>query len=94
MNGKLTQIFANCDEQFIKQTVLYAITDAAHLTMDEEGEEEIDKDNLLDLALKGIVIKVDNAYYVPTVIEETGAYLTITCAANGTAKTFYSSEQV
>lgn len=94
MNQKLTQIFSNCDEQYVENTVLYAISDAAHLTIDEDGEEEVDADTLLDIALKGMLIKLDNAYYVPTLIEETGGYITVTCAGNGTAKVFYSSEQV
>lgn len=86
-------IYAQEGEQYIKRVVLYAAADASHVTIDEEHTQEIDKDELLELVLKGAVIKVDTKYYVPTMVEETAGYLTVKCAADGTAKTFYSSEQ-
>lgn len=86
-------IVADEGEQYIKNLVLYASADAAHVTTDSKHANEVDKDTLLELVLKGAVIKVDTAYYIPTKVEETSGYLTVTCAADGTAKTFYSSEQ-
>lgn len=87
-------IFADEGEQYIKNLVLYASADATHVTTDSKHKNKVDKDTLLELVLKGAVIKLDTAYYIPTKVEETSGYLTVTCAADGTtAKTFYSSEQ-
>ena len=86
-------IVADEGEQYIKNIVLYASADASHVTTDETHKDKLDKDTLLELVLKGAVIKLDTAYYIPTKVEETSGYLTVTCAADGTAKTFYSSEQ-
>ena len=86
-------IVADEGEQYIKNIVLYASADASHVTTDETHKDKLDKDQLLELILKGAVIKVAMKYYVPTIAEVTSGYLTVTCAADGTAKTFYSSEQ-
>lgn len=91
---KTNTVYAQEGEQYIKRVVLYAAADASHVTTDAKHTQKLDKEQLLDLVLKGVVIKVDTKYYIPTMVEETAGYLTVKCAADGTAKTFYSSEQV
>lgn len=88
-------IFSRVEDEHIRNLVLYATADASHLTLDKEGEKEITKENLMELLMRGyVIISLDNEYLIPTKFSITGSYVTVVCAGNGTAKTFYSKEQV
>ena len=87
-------IFSRVEDEHIRNLVLYATADASHLTLDKEGNKKIDKENLMELLMRGyVIISLNNEYLIPTKFSITGSYVTVICAGDGTAKTFYSKEQ-
>lgn len=88
-------IFRRVEDEHLRNLVLYATADASHLTLDKEGNKKIDKENLMELLMRGyVIISLDNKYLIPTEFSITGSYVTVKCSGDGTAKTFYSKEQV
>ena len=86
-------IFSRVEDEHIRNLVLYATADASHLTLDKEGNKKIDKENLMELLMRGyVIISLNNEYLIPTKFSITGSYVTVICAGDGTAKTFYSKE--
>lgn len=87
-------IFRRVEDEHLRNLVLYATADASHLTLDKEGDKKIDKENLMELLMRGyVIISLNNEYLIPTKFSITDSYVTVICAGNGTAKTFYSKEQ-
>lgn len=87
-------IFRRVEDEHLRNLVLYATADASHLTLDKEGDKKIDKENLMELLMRGyVIISLNNEYLIPTKFSITGSYITVKCAGDGTAKTFYSKEQ-
>ena len=87
-------IFSRVEDEHIRNLVLYATADASHLTLDKEGNKKIDKENLMELLMRGyVIISLDDEYLIPTKFSITGSYVTVICSGDGTAKTFYSKEQ-
>ena len=87
-------IFRRVEDEHLRNLVLYATADASHLTLDKEGTKKIDKENLIELLMRGyVIISLNNEYLIPTKFSITGSYVTVICAGDGTAKTFYSKEQ-
>ena len=87
-------IFRRVEDEHLRNLVLYATADASHLTLDKEGNKKIDKENLMELLMRGyVIISLNNEYLIPTKFSITGSYVTVICAGDGTAKTFYSKEQ-
>ena len=78
----------------MKTIVLHATSDSGHLSIEDNGKTELNKYELLSLLMKGfVVVELDDAYYIPTKFSVTDSYVTVVCAGDGTAKTFYSKEQ-
>ena len=87
-------IFRRVEDEHLRNLVLYATADASHLALDKEGNKKIDKENLMELLMRGyVIISLNNEYLIPTKFSITGSYVTVICAGDGTAKTFYSKEQ-
>lgn len=88
------KVFSTLDLKNVKNVILHATADAGHLSLDKAGKNKVDKDELLHLLTTGVLIKLDDVFYIPSQFSVTGTYVTVICAADGTtAKTFYSSEQ-
>ena len=87
-------IFRRVEDEHLRNLVLYATADGTHLTLDKKGTKKIDKENLMELLMRGyVIISLNNEYLIPTKFSITGSYVTVICAGDGTAKTFYSKEQ-
>lgn len=87
-------IFRRVEDEHLRNLVLYAKDSDPHLTLDKEGNKKIDKENLMELLMRGyVIISLNNEYLIPTKFSITGSYVTVICAGDGTAKTFYSKEQ-
>ena len=99
LNGKIFMesdkiIFSRVEDEHIRKLVLYAKADGQHLTLDKEGKKEITKEDLMELLMRGYaIISLNNEYLIPTKFSTNGSYVTVVCAGDGTAKTFYSKEQ-
>ena len=91
---QLNKVYSGYEDKNVKTIVLHATADSGHLSLDDKGKNKLNKDELLSLLMKGfVVVELEDAYYVPTKFSVTGTYVTVVCAGDGTAKTFYSSEQ-
>ena len=87
-------IFRRVEDEHLRNLVLYATADGTHLTLDKKGTKKINKENLMELLMRGyVIISLNNEYLIPTKFSITGSYVTVICAGDGTAKTFYSKEQ-
>ena len=87
-------IFRRVEDEHLRNLVLYAKDSDPHLTLDKEGNKKIDKENLMELLMRGyVIISLNNEYLIPTKFSITDSYVTVKCAGDGTAKTFYSKEQ-
>ena len=87
-------IFRRVEDEHLRNLVLYAKDSDPHLTLDKEGNKKIDKENLMELLMRGyVIVSLNNEYLIPTKFSITDSYVTVICAGDGTAKTFYSKEQ-
>lgn len=87
-------IFRRVEDEHLRNLVLYATADGSHLTLDKKGTKKIDKENLMELLMRGyVIISLNNEYLIPTKFSITDSYVTVICSGDDTAKTFYSKEQ-
>lgn len=92
--NKVNTVMADCDEQFVKAFMLYAEADDGNLFFDEAHKNGVSKDQLFELFAKGIVIKLDDAYFKPVHYKVTGSYAQVDVYDDTAAsKTFFSSEK-
>lgn len=91
----MTKVFANSEEKFVKAVVLYGKTsnNYLHATPECTEEDKFDKDTLLELVHKGVVVKYDDAFYAPVAYKENAGALEVNILkAAGTFTTLYSEE--
>ena len=99
LNGKIFMesdeiIFRRVEDEHVRNLVLYAKDSDLHLTLDKKGTKKIAKEDLMELLMRGyVIISLNNEYLIPTKFSITDSYVTVICAGDGTAKTFYSKEQ-
>ena len=87
-------IFRRVEDEHVRNLVLYAKDSDLHLTLDKEGNKKINKENLMELLMRGyVIISLGDEYLIPTKFSNNGSYVTVKCYGDGTAKTFYSKEQ-
>lgn len=64
---KPTNIYADSEEKFVKAVVLYGKLSDKYLYIDEACTQKLAKDDLFNLAIKGVVVKYDGLYYTPLI---------------------------
>lgn len=76
----MDKIFARSEEKFVKNVVLYGKPDDKYLYTDEAFTKKLTKDELFDLAIKGVVVKYDGLCYTPLIFgyDKTKPCVTIT----------------
>lgn len=96
---KMDEIFSKAEEKYVKTTVLYGEASNNYVYTDADCTEgnELSKDILLDLLLKGAVISYDGKYYTPLFFGEASGSVSVTfataiSASGSTAVTLYSEE--
>lgn len=101
----LDVIYADSEEKFVKTTVLYGkasdnylYTSAASATAATEADR-IDKDTLLEICKKGLIVSYGGTFYAPISFKddtsESATAVTIATAVNAstsTSVTLYSKE--
>lgn len=73
-------VYADADEKYVKTVVLYAKTsdDYVYKAAGATEQDKIDKDTLLDLCKKGVMVVLDGVYYVPSQFKDATTYTTLT----------------
>lgn len=69
---KKENIYAKADETYVKTTVLYANGSKALFYDKEAKTDKVMKADLQELFLKGIVVFMNDVYYVPVCLKATG----------------------
>lgn len=92
-------VYADAEEKFAKTTILYGKTSNDYLNKTSACVEDdrIDKDTLLELLKKGVLISYDGAFYTPLFFKENSGAVEVTFAtaisASASAATvLYSKE--
>lgn len=92
-------VYADAEEKFAKTIILYGKTSNDYLNKTSACEEadRIDKDTLLELLKKGVLISYDGAFYTPLFFKENSGAVEVTFAtaisASASAATvLYSKE--
>lgn len=101
-NGKVnvvkrTEIYADAEEKYLKNTVLYGKSDDDYLYFESGCTNKIDKDTLMNLLLKGVLVSYGGAYYAPVLFKENAGAVEVTIAtvinaASTASVVLYSSE--
>ena len=96
---KMNQVYGDAEQKYVKTVVLYGEASNNYLYTDAECTEgnELDKDTLLDLLLKGVTISYGGKYYAPLFFGEASGSVSVTfataiSASGSTAVTLYSKE--
>lgn len=82
-------IYADSEEKYVKSVILYGKTsdNFVHTTSKMTENDKVDKDTLLELLKKGVLIKYNDDFYTPIFFsdESTHASLTIATAISASA---------
>lgn len=96
---QFTKIYADAEEKFVKNVILYGKNGDKYLYSDVDMTEngKIDADTMMELLQKGVLIKYEDAMYVPVFYKKSGSITTVTIATKiatgaSTAVEFNSKE--
>ena len=75
-------IYADADEKFVKGVVLYGKTSNDYLHSNSACEEadRIDKDTLIELLKKGVLISYNGTFYTPLFFKDNSGVVEVTFA--------------
>lgn len=98
--NNMTVVYADAEEKYVKNVILYGETADNYLYTDSKCSEvnKVDKDTLLNLCKKGVIINYNSTYYMPLFFkEESGGSVSVTfatavSASASAATTLYSKE--
>lgn len=75
-------VYADAEEKFVKSVILYGQTSDDYVytktTMTEN--DKIDKDTLMELLKKGVIVKYNDDFYVPVLFSDESTYTALTIA--------------
>lgn len=90
----MTKIFADAEEKYVKNVILYGHTDN-YLYTDAEHTQKVDKDTVMNLCKKGVLVDYQSAFYAPISFKENSGHLEVVIATGDTSLTgviLYSEE--
>lgn len=98
--NNMTVVYADAEEKYVKNVILHGKTADNYLYTDSKCSEanKVDKDTLLNLCKKGVIINYNSTYYMPLFFkEESGGSVSVTfatavSASASAATTLYSKE--
>lgn len=75
-------VYADAEEKFVKSVILYGKTSDNYVyaksTMKEN--DKIDKDTLMELLKKGVIVKYNDDFYVPVLFSDKSTHTALTIA--------------
>lgn len=98
--NNMTVVYADAEEKYVKNVILYGKTADNYLHTDSKCSEanKVDKDTLLNLCKKGVIINYNSMYYMPLFFKEESSgsvsvtFATAVSASASAATTLYSKE--
>ena len=89
----MDRIYADSENKYVKNTVLYAKDNDEYAYLDEAFTEKVDRDTLFNLCVNGVLIQKNTDVFIPYCFTTPGAdYLTIKFGNGSSSNTAYSME--
>lgn len=97
--NNMTIVYADAEEKYVKNVILYGKASDNYLYTDSKCSEanKVDKDTLLNLCKKGVIVSYNSTYYMPLFFKEEAGSVSVTfatavSASASAATTLYSKE--
>ena len=89
----MDRIYADSENKYVKNTVLYARDNDEYAYLDEAFTEKVDRDTLFNLCVNGVLIQKNTDVFIPYCFTTPDAdYLTIKFGNGSSSNTAYSRE--
>ena len=87
------RIYADSENKYVKNTVLYARDNDEYAYLDEAFTEKVDRDTLFNLCVNGVLVRKNTDVFIPYCFTTPDAdYLTIKFGNGSSSNTAYSRE--
>ena len=87
------RIYADSENKYVKNTVLYARDNDEYVYLDEAFTEKVDRDTLFNLCVNGVLVQKNTDVFIPYCFTTPDAdYLTIKFGNGSSSNTAYSRE--
>ena len=87
------RIYADSENKYVKNTVLYARDNDEYAYLDEAFTEKVDRDTLFNLCVNGVLVQKNTDVFIPYCFTTPDAdYLTIKFGNGSSSNTAYSRE--
>lgn len=89
----IDRIYADSENKYVKNTVLYARDNDEYVYLDETFTEKVDRDTLFNLCVNGVLVQKNTDVFIPYCFTTLHAdYLTIKFGNGSSSNTAYSME--
>lgn len=89
----MDKIYADSENKYVKNTVLYARDNDEYAYLDEAFTEKVDRDTLFNLCVNGVLVQKNTDVFIPYCFTTPDAnYLTIKFGNGSSSNTAYSRE--
>ena len=89
----MDRIYADSENKYVKNTVLYARDNDEYAYLDEAFTEKVDRDTLFNLCVNGVLVQKNTDVFIPYCFTTPDAdYLTIKFGNGSSSNTAYSRE--
>ena len=89
----MDRIYADSENKYVKNTVLYVRDNDEYAYLDEAFTEKVDRDTLFNLCVNGVLVQKNTDVFIPYCFTTPDAYyLTIKFGNGSSSNTAYSRE--
>ena len=89
----MDRIYADSENKYVKNTVLYVKDNDEYAYLDEAFTEKVDRDTLFNLCVNGVLVQKNTDVFIPYCFTTPDAdYLTIKFGNGSSSNTAYSME--
>lgn len=90
---RMDRIYADSENKYVKNTILYARDNDEYVYLDEAFTEKVDRDALFNLCVNGVLVQKNTDVFIPYCFTTPHAnYLTIKFGNGSSSNTAYSME--
>lgn len=91
----MDRIYADSENKYVKNTVLYVRDNDEYAYLDEAFTEKVDRDTLFNLCVNGVLVQKNTDVFIPYCFTTPDAdYLTIKFGNGSSSYTAYSREHI
>ena len=90
---KINAVYADSENKYVKNTVLYARDNDEYVYLDEAFTEKVDRDTLFNLCVNGVLVRKNTDVFIPYCFTTPDAnYVTIKFGNGSSSNTAHSRE--